>query len=133
LQRIDQRLFMVRANDRVEAGVPVVPGYYHLLANNEGAPMSVIPIHREGAYIEPNSRVYERLAAGDMSNPDVFDEMIGRERKAEAEAERQKAREREQRRDEIKDRVNAATRATVSMDTSLPWTQSSNGRRGARP
>lgn len=132
LQRLDPRLFMVKAHDRIEAGTPVVAGFYHLLARNDDAPLSVIPIHADGEYVEPNSRVFERLAAGDLSNPDVFRAVSNIERDAIKAADRERELNNEQRQYEVRAAVNAATRASVSMNRDYPWAQDQAGRRAIR-
>lgn len=132
LRRIDPRLRLVRARERIEPGTPLVPGYYHLLRFNEHAPISVFTLHDNGAFAEPNSRVFERLAAGDLHDPRVMRELRDAPEQARREAERERNRERVARREELRDRVNAATRAQVSMDDTLPWTQNSQGRRESR-
>lgn len=128
LQRIDPRLFMVKAHEKIKPGVPVMPGYYHILRHNENAPLSVFMVHHDGAYVEPTSRIFDRLAEGDLHDPRVFREMRDLDRKAHEEGERDIARDHEDRRAELRERVNAAVRTQVSMDRTLPWTQNSSGR-----
>lgn len=129
LQQIDERLMMVRAHQLIPAGTPLVPGFYHVLRVNDDAPMSVFAVHANGHFCEPDSRVFERLAAGDMHDPRTFRHW----REAERAQVRANAREIEddnaERRDELQARVKAATRAQVSLDRTIPWTQSSRGRR----
>jgi hypothetical protein len=125
LQNFDPRLMLVRAADTVAAGVPMKPGYYHLLINNgPGIPLSVTVIEGDdGEFCEPTSRVFEKLMAGDMRerrNLERF-ERIRRgdyDRNA-AELER----ERDERREHLRDLVNAYTRTSVSMNADRPWTQ----------
>lgn len=132
LRRIDPLLRMVRAKERIEPGTPLVPGYYHVLRFNEHAPISVFTLHDNGAFAEPNSRVFDRLAAGDLHDPRVMRALKDVPRQAALEAERERNRERVVRRDELRDRVNAAVRTQISMDTSVPWTQNAQGRRESR-
>lgn len=128
LQHIDPRLFMVKAHDKIDPGTPLMPGYYHILRRNENAPMSVFVVHHDGAYVEPTSRIFDRLAEGDLHDPRVFREMRDLDRKAHEQGERDHARDHADRRQELRERVNAATRTQVSLDGTLPWTQNSSGR-----
>ena len=50
LQQVSPDLFMVRAHDNVELGVPLKPGFYHVLVRNRDAPLSVMEIHENGRY-----------------------------------------------------------------------------------
>jgi hypothetical protein len=129
LRRVDERLMMVRARDTIEGGTPLRAGFYHVLRFNEGAPLSVFALHDNGRYIEPNSKVFERLAAGNLHDPRVFRALKDIPRLAQAEEDRQKARERSDRRDELRDRVNAATRTYISFNDDTPWSQNVQGRK----
>lgn len=129
LRRVDERLMMVRARDTLETGTPLRAGFYHVLRFNESAPLSVFALHDNGRYIEPNSKLFERLAAGNLHDPRVFRALQDIPRLAKAEEDRQKARERSERRDELRDRVNAATRTHVSLSDDTPWAQNAQGRK----
>jgi len=129
LQAHDRRLIMVRAKDTIAPGTPLKPGYYHLIVRNDNAPLSVFPVEgANGEYVEPTSRVFTRLAAGDMHNPAVYREMVQKDRRRDAEVERDKKLRKEQRRDHLRDNVNAATRTSVSMNRDARWTQNASGR-----
>jgi transcription elongation GreA/GreB family factor len=69
------------------------------------------------------------MHANDMRNPAVRRSFTEAKERARVEAERQKVRDREERLEEMRDRLNAATRTSVSMNRDQPWTQNSSGRR----
>jgi len=130
LQAIDPRLMMVRAHRLIPTGTPLVPGFFHVLRVNDEAPMSVFAINENGAFCYPDSRVIDRLSAGDLHDPRVLRRWAQAERDRVAGIERDKERDNEDRREEVRDRVNAATRTTVSL---LPgWSQNHAGRRGRK-
>lgn len=129
LQEIDPYLQLVKAEEVVKAGVPLRPGFWHVVRHNPGAPPSVMTIEGEnGEYIEPTSRVFELLQKNDMWNSNSLKEE-NRKRRALQEAEnRQKDRDRQARQEEMLERYNAATRTQVSM---IPgWSQNVSGKRG---
>lgn len=125
LQAIDPRLMIVRALDHVVPGVPMRPGYYHLLIDNgDMAPLSITVIEGDdGSFTEPTSRVFERLFAGDITEQRNLDRWARVERERYESVEREKARENEERRDHLRGLVNAYTRTSISMTTARPWTQ----------
>jgi len=130
LQNIDDGLFVVRAHPMFEAHAGMIPGCYHVLVMRPGVPTNAIPLHANGAYVEPTiERVTEVLLAGNMGDRRVRESVAARDAAVDTAAERELARQRSERREELKDRVNAATRAQISMDDTLPWTQNSAGRR----
>jgi hypothetical protein len=125
LQAFDPRLMLVRARGNVAPGVPMKPGYYHLLIDNgPEVPLSVTVIEgANGEFCEPTSRLFEKLVAGDMTQRRNLERMARIER-AEYEAnEREKQRNRAERREHLRDLVNAYTRTSISMNTARPWTQ----------
>lgn len=133
LYAIDPYLELVRVREDAPDDDPAVwPGYWHVTKHNPGAPDSWMVIHGDnGEWAEPTSRIFEKLAEGDMWR----DEYGRRARKRQAERAAAKEREKENRQallaEELRDRVNAATRTFVSMDQSTPWSQNHAGRRGA--
>lgn len=131
LQEIDPYLQLVKAEEHVEAGIPLRPGFWHIVRHNPGAPPSVMTIEGEkGEYIEPNSRLFTLLQKNDMWNSNSLKEENRKRRKLLEAEERQKQREREARQQEMFERVQAATRVQVSM---LPnWSQNVAGKRGRR-
>jgi hypothetical protein len=129
LKRIDPKLEMVRAGENTH-GTPLKAGHYHVVRWNEGAPPSVMVVEGEnGEFVEPTSRVFEKLAQGDLWDPNNMRLLKQRERLAEEAAEKQKVREREERQQEILERYQAANRAFVSMNRQVPWTQTAKARR----
>lgn len=133
LQRIDPKLELIRAQESVPAGIPMKPGYYHLVRWNEGAPPSVWPVEGpNGEFEEPTSRVFEMLKHNDLWDPRNMRLMRQREALAEQAADRQKIRDRQERQEEIMERVAAATRTQVSMNRDTPWSQNASGRRHKR-
>lgn len=125
LQRFDRRLMLVRARDTVVPGLPMKPGYYHLLTDNGPAvPLTITIIEgANGEWCEPTSRIFEKLMAGDMREQRNL-ERFERIRREEFDAnEREKARDREERRDHLRELVDAYTRTSISMNTARPWTQ----------
>lgn len=129
LEEIDPYLQLVKAEENVEAGVPLRPGFWHIIRHNPGAPPSVMTIEGdEGEYIEPSSRLFMLLQKNDMWNSNSLKEENKKRRRLLEAEERQKERERVARQDEMMERVLSATRAQVSM---LPnWSQNIAGRRG---
>jgi len=127
LHMINRRLLLVRARERVVPGVPMKPGYYHLLVDGDadtGAPISVTVIEgKDGEFVEPTSRVFEKLAAGDMRERRNLERFKKADLDEWVRNEAEKARDAEERREDVKDRVNAYTRTSVSMNQGTPWTQ----------
>lgn len=132
LRKIDPLLALGRAKERA-AAPGVIAGYYHLLRFNEGAPMSVMPLHGpDGEFAEPSSQMLETLRAADLQNPRAVRD---RQRLDEQqEAARVKGREtaHEERVEEAMGRWKAATETSVSMNSDTPWTQGVAGRRGRK-
>lgn len=126
LRARDPRLLLVRAREAVVLGVPMKPGYYHLLRDNSdfGAPMSVTVIEGEhGEFVEPTSRVHQILDAGDLHERRNRERYALLERAEHDRVEREKQRDRAERREHLRDLVDAYTRTTVSMTDVQPWTQ----------
>lgn len=134
LRRLDPLLRMVRAPEQPVLGLPLHAGCYHVVRDNPGAPTSVVTpvLNEHGGFMEPPGRLLDQLKGMDLQDTRV--ERM-RERIARTEAERaQRAKElaREERQEELRDRVNAAMRTSVSMNPDAPWTQNAKGRRGKR-
>ena len=125
LQQFDRRLMLVRAREEVVRGLPMKPGYYHLLIDNgPDVPLSITVVEGgAGEFCEPTSRIFEKLMAGDMReqrNLDRFERAAREEFEANA---RELADDKAERREHIKDLVNAYTRTSVSLTKARPWTQ----------
>jgi hypothetical protein len=118
LQAIDPRVIMVRAKPKVVPGVPMAPGYYHLLIDNgTTVPITVTVIEGEhGEFVQPTSRVLDKLAAGDL-----------RQDRTRRRFERERVHDREERIDHRRDLVNAYTRTSVSTTEATPWRQNQAG------
>jgi hypothetical protein len=132
LQAFDPRLLLVRARDEVVPGVPMKPGYYHLLIDNgAGVPLSVTAIEgANGEWCEPTSRIFEKLVAGDMRERRNLERFARIEADRHGAVEREKAQDRSERRDHLRELVTAYTETSVSMTDARPWTQ--NHRPAAR-
>jgi len=132
LQHIDPHLELVFWPEHVPAPMGFIAGRYHIVRHNPGAPGSVEPlVDAQGGFRQPDSSLFEFLRASDMWNEQA---MRDRRRVMQSAKDAQAARRRremEDRREELKDRVNAATRTSVSM-TDTPWTQNAGGRRGRK-
>ncbi len=130
LQQLSPDLYMVKANDMVEIGAPLRPGYFHLLVIPDDAPPFVTPITNNGEYCEPTDRIFTILARGNLRERRVRDAIAAEEEQAQRDIAKEKAEQKEQRMERVKEIVLSATRAQVSMDRTLPWSQNSAGRRG---
>ena len=129
LQAISPDMFMVRAHDTVDADLPLRPGFYHILVRNQDAPMSVMCVHENDRYAEPDSRIFDVLARGNLRERRVRDRLAQVEREQWEAGEKELETANENRRERLQEIVKSATRAQISMDRSLPWTQNSAGRR----
>lgn len=131
LKKIDKDLELIWAPESADAP-GLKPGRWHVMRHIPGAPPSLIPVTGpNGEYQEPNSALFEKLKQMDLQN-----ERSNRERKrqqeiAEQVARRRKAQEDEERREELRDRLNAAMRTSVSMNRDARWSQNVAGRRGS--
>jgi hypothetical protein len=125
LQAIDPRLLLVRAQETVVPGVPMRPGYYHLMVDNGlDAPLSVSVIEgADGEFCEPTSRVFDKLFAGDMREQRNLDRWAAAEHERHDAVERDKQRDRQERREHLRELVTAYTETSVSLSTARPWTQ----------
>lgn len=132
LQRIDSKLEMVRAP--ADCGLTgMKPHYYHVVRWNEGAAPTFFAIEGEnGEFVEPTSRVFDKLREGDLWDPANMRRIRQRHSNAEAAAAKMREREAAERREEIFDRVKAVTQTSVSMNRDTPWSQNAAGRRGAK-
>lgn len=134
LRRIDSQLEMVRAP--ADCGLTgMKPHYYHVVRWNEGTAPTFITIQGEnGEFVEPTSRVFEMLKAGDLWDPANMRRIRQRHANADAAAAKLRERENAARREEIADRVASVTRTQVSMNRDTPWAQNHAGtKRRDRP
>lgn len=128
LKQIDERLELIRAQETIPAGIPMKPGYYHVVRWNEGAAPSVWPIEGEhGEYVEPTSKLLEIIKKNDLWDPRNFKRLVGAALARDEALERDRMVERQLRQAEIMERVAAATRTQVSMSRDIPWAQNAAG------
>jgi hypothetical protein len=129
LQRIDPRIIMVRASDQVAPGVPMRPGYYHLLQDSGmSVPLTITVIEGEhGEFAYPTSRVFEKLAAGDMREDRNLERWVRTEQARHDAVEREKLTDRDERGEHRRDLVNAYTRTSVPGTGVGPWRQNQAG------
>ena len=131
-RRYGQGLFLVKAKDSIEPGVPLRAGYFHLMQIPHDAPPWPTPLTNNGAYVEPGDWIFEKLGAGNLRERRVRDAIEREKREDEAAYEREKAQQKQNRMDRVKDIVDSATKVRVSMNDSVPWSQNVDGRRGTR-
>jgi hypothetical protein len=129
LQRISPKLWMVRAQDTVDADLPLWPGYYHILEINDDGYLHVKVVESNGAYAEPGDWIFDVLARGNLRDRRVRDRLADLEREEREAGEKELQTANENRKERLQEIVKSATRAQVSMDRTIPWTQSSDGRR----
>lgn len=133
LRKLDPRLRMRRAYEYYVIGTPLLPGHYHYVRDNEGAPPTVQPITGpDGEWCEPDGSVLEKLKRSDLQNTRVTRDLEAGRLRVELEQEREKERIRAERQDELLQRWQAASRTQVSMNRDTPWHQNAAGKRGAR-
>lgn len=128
LQRLDERLEMLKAPEHQVVGMPLEPGFYHLIRWNEGAPPSVTPVRGEhGEFRVPDSGLLEKLKGLDLQNARVVAEHKLQQARAQISHERGKLNRREARRGDMLERWHAVSRTQVSMNTDTPWAQNAAG------
>jgi hypothetical protein len=132
----DPLLEVVRAPERVPVDSVMKPCYYVVIRWNEGAPPTVINLEGpDGEFVDLDGNIDAAVAMMRRNNfrdPEVrrrFEQAHEREQR---EAELEKERDREERLEEMRDRINAATRTSVSMNRDQPWSQNASGRRYRR-
>lgn len=130
LKELDERLFVARAKGIVETGLALKPGHWHIFRDNDGAPPSVMTLEGEhGEYVEPTSRVLDRLRENDLQRPGALQERFRRQQKEEEAEQRRQEQEEEAFDQDVLERWKAARRVQVSMNPDTPWTQNARGRR----
>jgi len=122
-------MWMVRAHDTVDADLPLWPGYYHIFEINDNGDLNAMPVHNGGKYVEPGDWIYEQLDRMNLRERRVRDRLTEVEREEREAGERELQEANENRRERLTEIVQSATRAQISMDRTLPWTQNSQGRR----
>lgn len=130
LQRLSADLYMIKAKDKVEPDVPLRPGFFHLLVIPHDAPPFVTPLTNGDSYAEPGDWIFDVLNRGNLRERRVRESIVREEYDKQRDIVRDRERMKADRMERVRDIVNSATRAQVSMDDTIPWTQSSDGRRG---
>lgn len=129
LQALSPDLYLVKANDKVETDVPLRPGFFHLLAIPHDAPPFVTPLTNGDGYAEPGDWIFPLLQRGNLRERRVRDAIKREDEQTQRDIAKEKQAAKEHRMERVRDIVNSATRAQISMDRTIPWTQSSDGRR----
>lgn len=135
LREIDPNLTLIKAKDWVKTGTSLRPGYWHLIRDNSdtGAPPTVWVIEGEnGEYVEPNSRILDKLRQNDLQDSRHRRRLREQEERIRQAQEREREREREERQQEMYEKWLAGNRVQISMNRDAPWSQNVAGRRGAR-
>lgn len=132
LRAIDPYLKLVWAPDPLPVdavGSGLRPGRWHIMRSNPGTVPSFMCIHDNGEYVDPDSRVFEKLRSQDWWNAEVNRDRKRVEKELEEARERRHAEELKQMDEEVIERYLAGTRTQVSMNTATPWSQNARGRR----
>ena len=132
LQQISPDLYLVKANDKVEVGAPLRPGFFHLLAIPHDAPPFVTPLTNGDEYAEPGDWIYKLLARGNLRERRVRDAIRREEDDLQRDIVREKAEQKANRMERARDIVDSATKVRVSMNRDTPWSQNVDGRRGVQ-
>jgi len=132
LKKLDPLLRLGKAKEKAHA-VGVIPGYYHLIRINPGAPLWTMPLHdSQGRFVEPTSRMLDQLRERDMQNMRVIrDRQKAIEEKAKQE-EKDKANRIERLVDEGTERWKAYSQVRIPFNNDAKWSQNVAGRRGVK-
>lgn len=129
LADIDPLLRLWRAHENAHAA-GVLPGYYHLVRLNEGAPMWLMPLMGpQHEFVEPTDAMLRGLRRADLQNPRVLRDRALAARREETAKERAEARDDEDRLAEAWQRVQAIRRTQVLMSPDIPWAQNAAGQK----
>lgn len=132
LQQIDPHLELVFWPETAMPAPAFIPGRYHIVRHNPNAAGSVEPlVTPDGGYREPDSSIFDQVRAADLWNAEVVRDRRRMEQKALDMRAKRQAEENRQRREEIRDRIKAATETSVSM-SDVPWSQNAAGARGRK-
>lgn len=134
LRRLDPLLRMVRAPEYPVVGTPLLPGHYHMIRDNPGAPPSVTPVRGPNGEVDPPGSLLERLKSMDLQDARVVAAREREQREVQASHDRDVQRHREDRDQNILEKWLAVSRTQISMNDSVPWAQNHQGtkRRGPR-
>lgn len=131
LRRIDSYLELVKFPERAAPHPGLVPGAYHIVRwNPTMAPTVEALIDGFGQPLALGSWVFDKLREADLWSGEAQRDRERMNRRAMAAKEAARARERADRQEELRDRLNAATRTSVSM---VPgWSQNASGKKGRK-
>jgi len=122
LKQVDEHLELIKARDDATAA-GLMPGFWHILRHNPGAPPSLLPLTGDdGEFVEPSDRIFTLLREGDLQNDQVIRARRERDERAAKQRARDKARDAEDRVGLMTEHIKAVSRAHVSMTTARPWT-----------
>lgn len=128
LKDLDPKLSLVKAGEHSDLP-ELMPGYWHVKRDNEGAPASYLPIATlDGHFKEPDSGTLEWLRSCDLQRPGALREIQKRQEQEMIDHARDKARLREERKDEFLERYKSHANASVSMKQG--WKNKAKGRNG---
>lgn len=137
MQRIDPYLELVwigkppHWDDRVDPPPGIAFSRWHLRRNNPDAPDTYIPwTTPDGGYREPDSGIFDYLAANDMWNDGYNRRARVREARRAAEKARSQDRDRAERMQEFHERFKAKESPSVSMTSAGKWTYRAAARKG---
>lgn len=120
LRRIDPRLRMVKAHDRVAEGSPLKAGYYHVVLDAPGHPSTVMPVeYDDGSFRELGSHVFTMLEENDMWNDRAVRASRNRQQRLREASERQRQRESEDRAAHFNERWKSANRTQIHVKRSI--------------
>jgi hypothetical protein len=130
LKKLDPMLRLGKAKEKAFA-VGVIPGYYHLIRINPGAPLWTMPLHdSQGRFVEPTSRMLDQLRERDMQNMRVVrdrQKQIAVKEKADEKAKQDR---REYLEEKAEEHYAARFKTRVSFNPNMKWSQNVAGRRG---
>lgn len=128
LRRLDPLMEMRKAPEYTVIGMPLVPGFYHLIRWNETTAPSVTPVrHADGSFRVPDSALLDKLRFLDLQSAQVVAAHRVMQERERLTAERDKLRTREGRQGNILERFVATQRTQVSMNPDVPWAQNAAG------
>ena len=124
-------MFLVKAKDSIEPGVPLRPGYFHLMQiPHDAPPWPIAPSRATARTWSPADWIFEKLGAGDLRErrPARRDRRGARE--DEAAYEREKAEQKQEPHGPRQGhRRTPPPKVRVCMNDSVPWSQNVDGRR----
>jgi hypothetical protein len=137
LKKLDPFLKLGKAKPKAFA-VGVIPGFFHLIRINPGAPLWTQPLYDQAyhaetgdyKYIEPTSQMLQLLRERDMQNMQVTRARLRAIEEKKQQEEKAKANRLERIADEGWERWKAYTQVRIPFHNDQRWSQNVNGRRG---